>query len=152
LLDQNIREQELNKKHEASIISEQIDGSANMKENSEDEKYFYLGRRIEKFMIEEKPYLKEDTTLDELSKALSTNRTYLSKAIQRYFNQSFNDLICHYRVNTAKELLTNYENDHLSIESIGRMAGFKSSSAFHRRFKAQTRLTPDYYRNNSKTR
>lgn len=105
-----------------------------------------LGHRIEKYMIEEKPFLYEDVSVDSFCKALNTNRTYIFKATQHYFNKSFNELLFQYRINAARELLTDPSEDHISIDGIGKMAGFKSSSVFFKRFKSMTGLTPDYYR------
>jgi AraC-like DNA-binding protein len=54
-----------------------------------------------------------------------------------------------YRVEEAKGVLENPENDHLSIEGIGFDAGFKSRSAMYSAFKKQTGHTPGHFRSAS---
>lgn len=54
-----------------------------------------------------------------------------------------------YRVEKAKDLLTDKEQDLFNIEYIGEMAGFKSKSAFYTAFKKNTGLTPQAYRKES---
>ncbi len=148
LLRQNIKAQRVEKKLDQQIRETKIPEIIAEENSSEEEKHLQLGRKIEKFMIEEQPYLYENLSMDEVSKKLNTNRTYLSKAIQLYFKKSFSDLVCDYRIRIARDYLLDPENNHISVEGIGKMAGFKSNSVFHKNFKAHTGLTPNYFRNN----
>lgn len=105
-----------------------------------------LAIRLEKFMVEEKPYLWSDVGLEEFCKKLNTNRTYLSNLINDQFNMSFYDFLFEYRVKAAMEYLSNDQFRHFSVESIGEMTGFKSSSTFYKRFKNSTGMTPLQFR------
>jgi AraC-like DNA-binding protein/tetratricopeptide (TPR) repeat protein len=105
-----------------------------------------LALRLEKFMAEEKPYLWSDVGLEEFCKKLNTNRTYLSNLINDKFNMGFYDFLFEYRVKSALEYLSNDQFSHLSVEGIGDITGFKSSSTFYKRFKSAVGLTPHQFR------
>ncbi len=105
-----------------------------------------LALRLEKFMAEEKPYLWSDVGLEEFCKKLNTNRTYLSNLINDRFNMGFYDFLFEYRVKAALEYLSNDQFSHLSVEGIGEMTGFKSSSTFYKRFKSAVGMTPYQFR------
>lgn len=105
-----------------------------------------LALRLEKFMAEEKPYLWSDVNLDEFCKKLNTNRSYLSKLIKNKYQVGFYDLLFEYRVRAAIEFLNSPQSNHLTVEAIGEMAGFKSNSNFHKRFKKVVGMTPHQFR------
>jgi YesN/AraC family two-component response regulator len=105
-----------------------------------------LSLRLEKYLAEEKPYLWCDVTLEEFCKKLNTNRTYISRLINDEYNMSFYDLLFEYRVRAALEYLNNPQYDHLSIEGIGELSGFKSNSNFYKRFKNMVGMTPSLFR------
>lgn len=108
--------------------------------------YAELALRLEKFMAEEKPYLWSDVGLEEFCIKLNTNRTYLSKLIHENYNMGFYDLLFEYRVKAALEYLSDDQFSHLSVEGIGEMTGFKSSSTFYKRFKSVVGMTPNQFR------
>jgi tetratricopeptide (TPR) repeat protein len=144
LVHQNLKSLKIEKKLEKSIAdaptqlaSGKTDTTGQLNE---------LHQRFEKFMIGEKPYLWADINMDEFCKKLNTNRTYLSKLINDQYKQGFNDLLCEYRVRTARDLMADSNNKHLSVEGIGEMAGFKNNATFHRQFKNLVNLTPKQFR------
>lgn len=94
---------------------------------------------------QDKFYLDQELTIHTLAKKLSTNSKYLSKLINSEFDKSFVVFINEYRVNEAKELLLNHDNDNLTIEAIGNHAGFKSKSSFNLAFKKFTGQTPSTF-------
>ncbi len=101
-------------------------------------------------MIEEKPYLWSDVSLEIFCKKLNTNRTYLSKLINDHYQMGFYDLLFEYRIRTAVEFLNNTQLNHISVEGIGEMAGFKSNSNFYKRFKKSIGMTPMQFREQAK--
>jgi AraC-like DNA-binding protein len=124
----------------------------NLSENDIKQKIFTedrnseLALRLEKYLAEEKPYLWCDVSLEEFCKKLNTNRTYLSKLINDRYAMSFYDLLFEYRIRTALECLHNPQYDHISLEGIGELAGFKSNSNFYKRFKNMVGMTPYQFR------
>lgn len=109
-----------------------------------------ITQKLEKFMREEKPYFDSNISIDEVSKKLSTNRTYLASAIKEKYSQSFNTFINHFRIKEAMRLLLDPAYAHLSIEGIGQIAGFNTKMAFYTNFKKITGVTPMIFRKNAK--
>ena len=101
---------------------------------------------IDKIVREKELYKITDLTVFALSKYIDLHPKIISKAINQIAKNNFNNYINTYRVNNAKELLTDVQYNNLSIEGIGYKAGFKSKSAFYRAFKKATNLTPYQYK------
>lgn len=150
LVRQNLKTLKLEKERESKIRENEFRVLPENKSERTNGKHHILGEEFEKFMIEEKPYLWEDLSMDEICKKLNTNRTYLSKAVNEYYSMSFNDVICDFRIRAAKDLLIDPDKENITIEGIGQMAGFKSNSLFHKKFKSNTGITPLYFREKSK--
>ena len=144
IVRQNIRSLEIEKKLEQTMaISKKYD----IQQLPDSEKgLLELDKKLTQFMLEEKPYLWKEINLEEFCHKLNTNRTYLSKLINEKYGQSFQDFISENRIRTARELLINPELQHISIEGIGEMSGFKSNTNFHKRFKDLVQLTPKQFR------
>lgn len=115
-------------------------------ESESDKKFAQLKLNLSKFLNEEKPWLWADVTMEEFCRKLETNRTYLSQVINEQYKKSFTDLMCEYRIRTSRELLSNANNKHITVEGIGEMSGFKNNTTFHRQFKNFVNLTPKQFR------
>jgi AraC-like DNA-binding protein len=144
LVSQNLKLLHFEKQSEKNIVTHPEFEIFNR--TGSDAVYQGLGLRLQKFLIEEKPYLWSDVNMDEFCKKLNTNRTYLSKFINDRYHQNFYDLICEYRIRTARDMLQDTAYKHLSVEGIGEFAGFKSNSNFHKKFKSLVGLTPNQFR------
>lgn len=90
----------------------------------------------------EKIYLNNQLTIEDVAKKLNTNRTYLSQIINEKFDVNFNNFINKYRVKEAQQMLLKDSNKAFTIESIANSAGFHSKSSFNTAFKKFTGLTP----------
>lgn len=144
LVNQNLKLLAYEKLHEKTIRSISVD---DLQVTSDPDSQLYrLDTMLQKFMIEEKPYLWPELTLDELCKTLKTNRTYLSKLINDKYKKGFHDFISEYRIKDSREMLQDVNYKHMSVEGIGNLAGFKSNSNFHRQFKTLVGVTPSQYR------
>ena len=143
LVRENLKSLEIEKKIEKCIADAPLQTGSG---SDSDTQYNILRQKFEKFMVEEKPYLWVDVNMDEFCNKLNTNRTYLSKLINNFYNQSFNDLLFEYRIRAARELLSDPSKTHLSVEGIGELAGFKTNATFHKRFKSMLNLTPQQFR------
>ncbi len=109
----------------------------------------YLYSLIISVLEKDKLYKNPNFDLVYLSKILDTNRTYISKAINKMSNKTFNELINDYRINEAKKMLCSKDVKNLSIEGIGKESGFKSKSTFFRVFKTTTGVTPNFFSKNA---
>ena len=105
-----------------------------------------IWKKMEQLMSEQKLFLNKDLTVYSLAKAAETNSKYLRFTINNRSEKNFAAYVNGYRIEKAKNLLTDKEQDLYNIEYIGEMAGFKSKSAFYTAFKKQTGFTPQAYR------
>ncbi len=103
--------------------------------------------KFNRLMTDEKPYLEAGLTVDDVCRKIQTNRSYLAQMIHDNYNQNFHSLINELRIKEARRLLTESKYNHLSIEGIGEMVGFKTKVTFHSIFKKQIGITPSYFRN-----
>ena len=100
-------------------------------------------------MVEKRVFEKSNITIDTVAKKLGTNRTYLSEAINYYYNVNFSRWLNELRIQESKKLLSSQEYDCYCIDGISKMVGFSSISAFNSNFKSITGLTPSFYRKRS---
>ena len=105
-----------------------------------------LIKKLNKFMVKEKPYLFSNISLDEICKNINTNRSYLSNLINEIYQMNFNAFINEFRIREARRFLSDKKYNHFSIEGIGEMVGFSSKSTFFKNFKKLIGVTPSYYR------
>ena len=81
--------------------------------------------------------------MTDLSAAVYTNKSYLSKAINLMTGQNFRQFINTYRVNYSKELMRG--NRDLKVLEVAVMSGFHSSVTFGMAFKLNCGETPGEY-------
>ena len=93
----------------------------------------------------EKVFTDQDFNLNKLAERLDTNRTYISNIINSKTGDSFVTFINTYRIKEAKKLLIDDANKNLTLDAIGKQAGFSSTSTFNRVFKSETGVTPSFY-------
>lgn len=104
-----------------------------------------LGLRMEKFMLDKKPYLLGELTLEELAKDMHENIQDISYYLNHYLHKNFFTYINEYRVNEAKARIANRNNKNLTLLAIGYDSGFNSKSSFNSLFKQYTGYTPSEY-------
>jgi len=95
---------------------------------------------------ENKIYLDAELTIDLLAEKISCSRHSLSQVLNECMKQSFYDYINHYRVETAKLLLTDEDRKAHKIASIAYDAGFNSISTFNEVFRKISGCTPSQFR------
>lgn len=96
--------------------------------------------RFEQWMNTEKPYLNPDFQLMDLRELLPMNRTYLSKFINDEYGCSFFQLVNHYRIEEAKQLMASDNN--MKIGDVATSSGFSSPTVFSRTFARETGMSP----------
>lgn len=91
-------------------------------------------------------FISNDCNLYTTAKSIETNTTYLSKAINTYKKQSFNQYLNELRINYV---LTRLKEDSkfrsYTIKAISEDIGYKSANTFIKVFKERTNLNPSYY-------
>jgi len=92
-----------------------------------------IKERLISYFTQEKPYLRKDLSINEVSLYLYTNKTYLSRIINDCFNCNFNQFVNHHRVEEAKRMFIS--DTELSIKQLCQMSGFGSMATFNIAFK-----------------
>ena len=101
-------------------------------------------RKLNKFFDEEKVYLENDITLEDLAGKMKLSKHHLTQLFNVYLGENFNQYINRYRINYSCRLLQS-NNDDLTIEEIAFESGFNSKVSFNRHFKNLIGCTPSDY-------
>lgn len=112
-------------------------------ETKNDDFYRELYYRVLLVMEKERPFLNPELNMLLLAKAVMTNRTYLSTAINRMTGSSFSMWLAEYRVNYVIQQMEN--GGFNSMDELYEQAGFGSKTSFYRQFKQITGLTPKQF-------
>jgi AraC-like DNA-binding protein len=102
----------------------------------------------------DKLYRDEAISLNSLAEKLSIAPRYLSQIVNEQLNKNFRELINGYRIDEARELLTNPKKREMdfSIMAIAFEVGFNSKEVFNRTFKKHTGMTPTEYKRKVSTK
>ena len=91
-------------------------------------------------MEEKKPYLEESIGLEDLSRAVFSNKAYVSKNINYYAGRNFRQFVNWYRIQHAIGLLK--EDPHLKMEDVSTLSGFHTTVSFNMAFRLFEGKTP----------
>ncbi|MGM5630366.1 AraC family transcriptional regulator [Apibacter raozihei] len=108
-------------------------------------KYSELFTKISDYVEVKEPFKKSDFTISELSSALNSNSSYVSRAIRMNGFSNFNNFMNSYRINYVKQQLLQNRHQQYTLCYIYTEAGFTHQSTFNRIFKDFTELTPSQY-------
>lgn len=134
------RHQEFMRRYE--IVRHQLQESMkkDSEEKSDDERLF---EKLETLMTEQKAYRQNDISLDKVASILNSNRTYVSRIINRYSGKTFYSYINMYRIEDAIQMLTNTD---MALKEICNIIGYNSLTAFYRVFLKEIGCPPSKYR------
>ncbi len=99
------------------------------------------------YMEEEKPYLNGKLSLKEVAEKMNISTNHLSQVINENLKKYFFDFVNGYRVDLAKQKMSNPSNKKYTILSLAYDCGFNSKSSFNSIFKKYEGLTPTEFRN-----
>lgn len=85
-------------------------------------------------------FLQPGLSLSDVARELDTNKTYVSKMVNKTYNLGFPELLNIMRVDYACEYIRRHPDS--SQEEIARSCGFLSASSFNSTFKRITGFTP----------
>ena len=100
---------------------------------------------IESYVDENKYFLRQDASLNDLASTLNVHPNHISRIINQGKHSNFNDFINQKRICFSQGKLVDPNFSNLTIEAIGALAGFKSKSAFYTAFKRHTGTSPSAY-------
>ncbi|HOP05123.1 MAG TPA: AraC family transcriptional regulator [Tenuifilaceae bacterium] len=105
-----------------------------------------LGSRLKSVMLKSEPYLNNELTIQDLSDLLNESPSSISTYLNKELGVNFFNYINGFRVEKAKELLSNSRNKKETLLAIAFDSGFNSKSSFNLIFKRSTGMTPSEYR------
>ena len=132
------------KLQETKHILHQERADEKCKDNREDD-FWELYSQIQKEFNDSELYTDPNLTLEDLSEAVSSNTSYVSKAIRLHADSNFNGFVNYYRIKKATDILYN-EKEKISVFELMDRCGFASKSSFYRWFKKNTGMSPDQFR------
>ncbi len=101
---------------------------------------------LESLFKDREIYLDPKLTINDLARALGTNRTYASNFLNSQMHTNFYEYVNGWRVRKAKTLLS---TTSLPLETVAEKSGFNSISSFRRYFTAACGTSPSAYRKES---
>jgi AraC-like DNA-binding protein len=103
--------------------------------------------------FENKEYYTENlASLSDLSRRIGESQHHVSQVINEKLDKSFFELLASYRVEKAKQILSDENSGKLTIEEISEMVGYNSKTAFNNAFRKITGQTPSEFRNQRSVR
>ncbi len=100
---------------------------------------------LNQFMEANKPYLDPKLSMQDMSRQLSTNRTYLSRAINNQLKSNFPNYINEYRIREAVKWITSGYTVSHTQEALAKECAFANRTAFGMAFKKHTGVTPSFF-------
>jgi AraC-like DNA-binding protein len=98
------------------------------------------------YLENEKPYLQNKLSIEDVSNALDIPKHFISQIINDGLNRTFYSFINSYRVAEVKSRIAKDKDEKYTLLSIAFDAGFNSKSGFNKNFKIETGMTPHEYR------
>lgn len=102
-------------------------------------------QQLESIVSDRELYLLPDLTLPRLAELVNCSVNHLSQVINSGLGMSFFDFLNSRRIDYAKQLLTEAD-EQMPVLNIAFAVGFNSNSAFYSAFKKYVGLTPAQYR------
>ncbi|MGW9686467.1 helix-turn-helix domain-containing protein [Flagellimonas sp. 2504JD1-5] len=96
-----------------------------------------------RLMVEDKPYLEPNLTLNTMADRLDLSLHHLSQIINQFEKQNFNDFVNKYRVEEFIERAS--KDTQFSFLALALDSGFNSKSTFNSVFKKHKGVTPSKY-------
>lgn len=113
----------------------------------EDNRMNQLYHMIIRYMTEDKPFLSEEFSLDELSSKVFSNRVYVSKTINVMSGKNFRQFINSYRVEYSQRMMQ--ENPRMKMSDVASRCGFHTIVSYNQSFRFFTGQTPGEWLRNA---
>lgn len=105
-----------------------------------------IASNLDSCMADDKLYLNQKLTLQDVAVAIGTNRTYLSEYLNNVLQKTFYEYVNELRIKEACDLIdAQDEENRKSMLEIAELSGFNSISTFNRSFAKIVGMTPSQY-------
>lgn len=126
------------------LLTDRIQGGEADDDRS-DERLKELFNRLNGLMTEQELYRDNDLSIELAARRLDTNRSYLSRAVNRFSGTSFAGYVNAFRIAKAVELLSDPMN-RTPIKALADELGYNNLSSFYQNFQKETGVPPSRYR------
>lgn len=103
-------------------------------------------KKLNRIMQNRRLYVQPDITLPQLARTIGCSVNHLSQVINSGLGMSFFDYINRYRIDLARQYLTEPDGRYETVLNIAFAVGFNSNSAFYTAFRKHVGQTPAQYR------
>jgi AraC-like DNA-binding protein len=115
---------------------------ASIQPASHEDNYIQLTERILEYLTNEKPYLNDKFSVHDICINMNVPRHHVQYCFNVILGKSFTELKNEMRIAYAMELIINNKSNNLTLEGIGKQAGFASNSNFYGSFRDVNGMTP----------
>lgn len=143
--DKNAERATLEQRISEVILPKQLKSNTEINLLSEQE-FVDIEKKIKKALEVDWIYLNQSIRLKEFAAQLNERAKHISFVINKQWNVNFKDLLNQYRVEHAKGILADPEQQNQTLYSIAIDSGFNSESSFYVVFKQKTGQTPNSFR------
>lgn len=126
---------------ESKLKEEKLQVRHDMKDDKEKE----LFEKIETLMDSQKVFMDKGMSLDKISQLCNSNRSYISKVINRFCGMSFTNYVNDKRMKEAIRILSD-PSDDMPMKALSDRIGYNTISTFYRVFINETGCPPSKYR------
>lgn len=102
--------------------------------------------QLDSLLKDEGLFKNPELRITDIAHILGTNRTYVSRIVNEEMQTNFCDWVNSYRIDFAKQIISDRTHAHLSLQEISEMSGFSSLSVFYRVFKEKAGVSPGKYK------
>jgi len=98
--------------------------------------------KLARLMMSKQLYMNQNLTINDISRELATNRTYVSKEIKRSHKSGFRGYLNRLRLEKAKELIHSADSNNITLIAVSEKVGFRNYGTFNTAFKKEYGITP----------
>ncbi len=114
---------------------------------SDDEELSRYALLLKEYVAANELYKRPKLTLHLLASGLGVSPRMVSSVLNKYYKQRFTEYINTHRIAFVISRLDNQDWQEMTLEGLGREAGFSSKSTFFAAFKKETSISPGEYLN-----
>ncbi|MCU4156896.1 helix-turn-helix transcriptional regulator [Carboxylicivirga sp. A043] len=144
-----VLEQLQRKKEESehAKIKAEAEAVEHLTEVTDKQEYIALYKKLTRYLIESKAYLKPECSLGLISESINEEREDVVKAIENHYQKSVRELVNDLRIEEATSFFDSdeYVRCSYSIDYLATRFGYNSRTTFYREFKKRTNFSPAEY-------
>lgn len=102
--------------------------------------------KIDDIIIKSKKYRDPDYSAQKLAEDLGISAFQLARLLKKEYGKTYSQIVLSLRVKDAQKYLRNPKKNHLSIDEIGILVGFKNKWSFFMAFRKYAGISPGKWR------